>query len=258
MPSNHRIVRVYRELADWYERQGQASLRDRFLMLAADAAFAAGLKDEAERLRLRLLQLNPHHLLKPFASFAEAVQSGDVQDYLLDLRQNYPHMVAEQLLQSLAEDGVPAEPKTKLPSTVAVLDPSRAPGDQSANANEPLKVYRVLEAEDEPALSPPPPPPQPLPVPPQKPSSPPAAARPRPRSAQPLSSPLPVAAPPSRLRPSPLVPTRREPPPARTPAAGEPEAATGAWLSTALFVIVLMAGLGLAAYTLLGPLLRVL
>src|SRR5262249_13715278 len=71
-------VRVYEELADWYDRQGQAKLRDWFLVLAADAALAGGRVDEAERLRGQLLYLNPHHLLKPFASFAEALKSPDV------------------------------------------------------------------------------------------------------------------------------------------------------------------------------------
>ena len=42
---------IYAELADQYDRLGQVSMRDRFLMLAADAALTAGRADEAERLR---------------------------------------------------------------------------------------------------------------------------------------------------------------------------------------------------------------
>src|SRR5688572_1432363 len=63
---------IYRELADHYDRLGQVSMRDRFLMLAADAALAAGQPDEAERLRQRLLATSRHHMLRPYASFAEA------------------------------------------------------------------------------------------------------------------------------------------------------------------------------------------
>ena len=45
------------ELADWDERQGLDQLRDRFLVLAADAALSGGNAVEAERLRGRLLEL---------------------------------------------------------------------------------------------------------------------------------------------------------------------------------------------------------
>ncbi|HKB42386.1 MAG TPA: hypothetical protein VKD72_38525, partial [Gemmataceae bacterium] len=83
-------LRVYQDLADWYERQAQPQLRDRFLLLAADAALSSGDADEAERLRQHLLQLSPHHMLKPFASFAQALRSPDVQGYLGDMRDKYP------------------------------------------------------------------------------------------------------------------------------------------------------------------------
>src|SRR4051812_17384469 len=88
------ILNVYRELADRYQQRGQPAMRDRFLVLAADAAHAAGLSDEAEHLRQRLLQANPHHLLKPYGSFAEALDSSSVQIYVQDLRINYPLTMA--------------------------------------------------------------------------------------------------------------------------------------------------------------------
>ena len=94
-------LQVYRELADWYERQGQPAMRDRFLILAAETAFSAGKPDEAERLRQRLLQGNPHHMLKPFSSFSQALQSTNVQIYIHDLQVNYPPATAENLLQGL-------------------------------------------------------------------------------------------------------------------------------------------------------------
>ncbi len=92
-------LQVYKELADWYERQGQAAMRDRFLILAAEAAFSAGKTDEAERLRQRLLQANPHHMLKPFSTFAQALQSSNIQIYIHDLQTNYPIDKAQRLLQ---------------------------------------------------------------------------------------------------------------------------------------------------------------
>src|SRR5262249_9490462 len=100
MPSTDQTVRVYQDLADWYDRQGQPQMRDRFLGLAADAALAAGRADEAERPRARLLQFNPHHLLKPYNSLAEALKAPDVQSYVADLRRSYPRESAEHLLKT--------------------------------------------------------------------------------------------------------------------------------------------------------------
>ena len=94
---------VYRELADRYDHLGQVSMRDRFLILAADAALEGGRAGEAETLRQRLLQGSRHHMLRPYYSFAEAACAADVQSYLHDLRTNYPLEVAQQLLDSLKE-----------------------------------------------------------------------------------------------------------------------------------------------------------
>lgn len=92
--------RIYEELADQYDRKGEPRQRDLFLALAADAALAGGRPDEAERLRARLLQFSPHNLLRPFASFAEALASPDIKDYLGDLRRQYPPDQAVRLLTS--------------------------------------------------------------------------------------------------------------------------------------------------------------
>ena len=92
------LQRLYEELAERSARQQEARQRDIFLGLAADAAIAAGRREEAERLRQKLLQLNPHSLLRPYASFDEALQSSDIQDYVADLRRLYPPTQAEKLL----------------------------------------------------------------------------------------------------------------------------------------------------------------
>ena len=112
MDPRENLLRIYRELADWYERQRQPQMRDRFLVLAADAALTAGRPDEAERLRLRLLKVNPHHMLKPYGSFAQALKAPDVLTYVKDLRVNYPADVAEDLLRTLqADDKRPVAPR---------------------------------------------------------------------------------------------------------------------------------------------------
>jgi len=92
------LHRLYEELAQRSQREQEARQRDIFFVLAADAALAAGSPDEAERLRQRLLQVNPHSLLRPYASFAEALQSSDIQDYVAELRRVYPPLQADKLL----------------------------------------------------------------------------------------------------------------------------------------------------------------
>ena len=85
MATADNLVLIYKELADWHERQGQPQMRDRFLVLAADAAQAAGRPAEADLLLARLLRSNPHHMLRPFASFGQALASTDIQNYVGEL-----------------------------------------------------------------------------------------------------------------------------------------------------------------------------
>jgi hypothetical protein len=99
------VQQVFEELADRYDRRHEARQRDLFLVLAADAAWSDGRRGDAERLRGRLLQFNPHHLLGPFPSFAEALNSPDMQSYLSDLRRQFPVEEAETLLLALRADG---------------------------------------------------------------------------------------------------------------------------------------------------------
>jgi hypothetical protein len=89
---------IYEELASRFERQHEPRQRDICLVLAADAALAAGHAVDAERLRARLLAVNPHHLLRPYASLADALTSSDIQDYVADLRRLYPLDQAAQML----------------------------------------------------------------------------------------------------------------------------------------------------------------
>jgi hypothetical protein len=115
MPSSIHSVQVYEELAECENLRGAPQMRDRYLVLAADAALAAGDSEEAERLRGRLLQLNPHHMLKPFNSLTEAMQSPDVLSYLANLRRVCTPVTAERLLES-QRNARPAIPATVGPS----------------------------------------------------------------------------------------------------------------------------------------------
>src|SRR5262249_62339446 len=82
MATPDNLVVIYKELADWHERQAQPQMRDRFLVLAADAALTAGRPAEADLLLARLLRPHPHHMLRPFATFGEAMASPDIQNYV--------------------------------------------------------------------------------------------------------------------------------------------------------------------------------
>jgi hypothetical protein len=242
-------LQVYRELADWYERQGQSAMRDRFLILAAEAAFAAGKPEEAERLRQRLLQGNPHHMLKPFSSFSQALQSTNIQIYIHDLQVNYPPDNAETLLHNLRGG---SEPASGVPQTAPLIEIRDEPTLPLGNTVESLKVYPLRE-EPEPTLPPAPPPAKPtnLDRPPQRKATtaPPAPPPPRPSTLNPppaRSQPtIPVAAPPSRPARPAFVPNPPPPP--------EPGAPGGAWLTLLLFGMTVTAGVALAVYTLARP-----
>lgn len=107
MTAENQASTVYLAIADWYEQQGNGPTRDQFLILAADAAFAAGRTEEANQIHQRIVQANPHHLLKPFQSFETAIRSQFVQAHVAELRQNYPPATVEQMLQLLLTDTNP-------------------------------------------------------------------------------------------------------------------------------------------------------
>jgi hypothetical protein len=225
---------VYSELADRYDRQGQAAMRDRFLVLAADAALSAGLTREAEHLRQRLLHANPHHLLKPYRTAAEAFRAADVRNYVRDLRETYPLEAAEGMLRLLRQDEGAAAPKATAPKPLA-----------PAPREEP-EVYAVRD--EKPAARPPHP--APAPAPPPRPAPhrepappPPAAAAPRPQPAAPAR-----VAPVAVLAPAP-------PPPRPRPFRGRhrTDPTPGAWLGSALFGLLVVAGTALAAFTFARP-----
>lgn len=241
-PREH-LLHVYKELADWYEKQRQPPMRDRFLVLAADAALLANRPDEAETLRLRLLRLNPHHMLKPYTSFTQALKAPDVFTYVKDLRVNYPANVAEDLLRT-----VHAEEK-RLPGSIPAVAATAAvpiPSEEMfVNSND---APRDLAPTAPPAVLP-----TPYDIAPLRPDS-------RPQTL-PLQAPVPK-------RPGPLVPPRPEPirprgampaplPLAADPAShgntAEPSAQRGSWLTVLLFLLVLASGTALVAYTFLRP-----
>jgi hypothetical protein len=254
MPTGARIVQVYEELANWEEQRDSAQTRDRFLILAADAALSQGLNDEAERLRARLLQHNPHHLLKPYPSLAEAMKSPDVYSYVADLRNSYAPEEAESLLESLRSGGPPLEEReTAGPAVLRgtfgeAADP---PAPDDADLSPPIYP---LTAEHESATEVDAGHAEPIP---EAPAPLPAAPRRRPKAAEPKAPGERLArlSPAPEVYPYPVESQLRElaEPEGTAAESGERSYPFSRWVGDTLFAVVFVAALALLVYTLARP-----
>jgi len=237
------MVPLYEGLADRFSRQNEPRQRDQCLVLAADAALSAGQSAEAERLRQRLLQANPHHLLRPFASMAEAMQAPDVQEYVIDLRRQWPPDFAQRLNasseKSTASESLSAVPGWAVPPS-AVAPSAVAPSVVGPSAVAPSAVLRPAAPVERPA--------------PAKPA----------QAMQAVT--IPLEAPPARKPAAAPVPTARPAaPPPRSPlkeaamaqAAADAAASTGnALVAWTLLLLAVAGGLGLLFLTFVWPLLE--
>ena len=107
---------LYEDLANYFARQGDWRQRDQCLVLAADAALSAGMPQESERLRKRLLLTNPTHMLRPYSSMTEAMRSNDVRDYIADLRKQLPPETVEKMLNQQAPETPAAQASATNPT----------------------------------------------------------------------------------------------------------------------------------------------
>ena len=206
---------VYIELAEAYHAKGRYQERDRFLILAADSAWSAGAIDEAERLRSRILEYNPNHLLRPYPSFDEALKSADIQAYVQQLRRGYPRERAVELLKELLGDAGHGDLEETLAADHPVFKLAAPP---------PPKFELPGKGEVPPAVRP-------------KPAE---APKPEPRLAPKKTAPSETPIPVSRQM---IVekPVKRPAPPAPRPTpATSPEDFGGAWVGTLLFIILLV------------------
>ena len=258
------LRQLYLDLADGYERREQPQFRDRFLVLAADAALAAGATQEAERVRQRLLGVNPHHMLKPYPSFGKAMEIDDVQHYVRDLRKNYPPDIARGLLRSMHQ--IDEAHERHIPVTSPLLNLGGEPDVLMDEQDKPLDVLSFmsdLSPAVPPTLAPnslPRPsvatPPRPVPQPrygDEIPLTLPPAPRPAPHQvAPPAPKPRPVPTPQvaaPRIPPSP----RPAPAPSTRPVVDSEGEQGGAWLAALLFGVVAATGLAFAGYALFHP-----
>lgn len=266
-------TQLYARLAETYHGKGRYQERDRFFMLAADTAWTAGDPEEAEAIRRRILEFNPNHLLRPYQSFAEAIQTADMMAYIQQLRRGYPPSRAEELLRGLEGS---AGPKVRtddaagyLPPALGVtLKPEAMPTWSTRSAEQPKFIDLP-----KPAPPPPPPPPRPAPLPAREPEPPPADAEPFDFKAEPIPFAPPVMkAPPAPTPIPPPAPMHLLPPSQRIatdalryPPANEPQIrvvpepdeppvfAASAWVGGLMFIGLLVASLALAAYMFVRP-----
>lgn len=109
-------IELYQAVADAYHAQGKYQERDRFLVLAMDAAHTSAQYNLAEQIRGRLLQLNPNHLMKPYPDCSTAIQSPNFSTYLQQLRKNFPPAATAKLLNELGGQTT-AKPKPTMLAT---------------------------------------------------------------------------------------------------------------------------------------------
>jgi hypothetical protein len=230
-------VDIYQQLADVYHHQGKFPERDRFLVLAMDAAHASGQGPRSEQIRAQLLEMNPHHLIKPYASSQEALQSPNFANYLGQLRKNFTPAKAQALLQDVGK----AAPRK---ATMLAPEASFPTADPVSDQQRPPKWSTV----DVP--SPPPTPRMPIFT---YTKEPPPVQKPR----QPVADPLAHIPPPAentfRLAPQPVT-TATLNQPARQRPVEAVYSSSGAAIGNFLFVAVLAAGLATLGYIFVWPL----
>ena len=108
MPAPRALLDLYLNLAKVSEDQHRPQHRERFLALAASAAFEAGDSPAAEACRSMIVDANPMHTFRRFNSAEEAMGAVEVAEYIVSLRRLYPFEKAEFLLQKYT-DRLPVE-----------------------------------------------------------------------------------------------------------------------------------------------------
>lgn len=101
MPDPGYLLGVYLHLAQASRRRQRPHVTDRLLTLAAVTAVEMGLYPVAACCRSRVLEHNPHHMLRRWPVVREAIADDDFQHLLKQLRRRFPVERAEHLLQSL-------------------------------------------------------------------------------------------------------------------------------------------------------------
>ena len=102
MPDHDAAMLAFVKLAGLSQEKQQLGPRDKFLVLAAEAACQAGWPPVAERCRELVLAHNPVHMLKRFPSFVEACRDDGFRTYLRQTERFCSYERAEYLLDQNA------------------------------------------------------------------------------------------------------------------------------------------------------------
>lgn len=105
MPAPESMLDLYLHLASAADADARPIQRDKFLILAAGIAQTVGYAGIAEDCRLRVIENNPNHLLRQFATVREALRSSEVRYYIRQLLRLYPFEKAEFLLMKYRDGG---------------------------------------------------------------------------------------------------------------------------------------------------------
>lgn len=234
---------LYQQIAEAYHAQSKYQERDRFLVLALDAAQSSGQSNTAEQLRRRLLELNPNHLIKPYSNCAAAMQAPNFIAYVSQLRKNFPAAKAQALLQELG-GAVPARPKRTMladstfPTAIPADDPKTPTWSQlqietraKGNTGPSIGIFNVAE---EPRMMPANDPLANVPVSPTQPTVPFNLEQPIRRAPEPARKP--------EIVPAPRQSSKRE-----------ADSAAGVWIGNLLFIILFLASIATLGYIFVLP-----
>jgi rare lipoprotein A (peptidoglycan hydrolase) len=92
---------MYLHLARASELRRRPQVRDRLLVVSAAAAQRIGLTRIAAYCRYRVLESNPHHLIRRWDTIETALDEPDFLHFLKQLQRRYPQERAEQMLSDL-------------------------------------------------------------------------------------------------------------------------------------------------------------
>lgn len=234
-------IELYQQIAEAYHAQGKYQERDRFLVLALDAASSAGHSVLAEQIRTRLLELNPNHLIKPYLNCAVALQSPNFITYAAQLRKNFPPPVAQSLLNELGGPIITRRKSTLLTDSPPMAEPlADQPSSSWAHLADDMRTKPLLGSN--------------------------SGTIPKLPEARQMAASDPLANVPMSLQPPvpfKLEKQERKPTPNSRPPIGSARAqsanqytaenAGGAWIGNLLFVILFLAGVATLAYIFVLP-----
>jgi hypothetical protein len=92
---------LFLRLAQAYKSRRMMQDRNRALVMAGTCAALMEMKSIAKLCRAQILQHNQGHMLRKWESFSEAIEDGDFQALLRQIRRKLPEERAEELLEEL-------------------------------------------------------------------------------------------------------------------------------------------------------------